>query len=94
MKNKDEVIALLTGSIESANHDDLRAERDRLLSLVQNIEGLNVKDYRRMVKALITANDTIEAVSKGRSVGVVKYVIHALRNYLFDPGYRANTGYK
>ncbi len=93
MKSKNEVIELLSGSIETAKHDDLRAERDRLLELVQNLNIESTADYRNAVKALTTANDTIEHLKSGKSVNPIRYVLHAARNYIIDPAYRTKNGY-
>jgi len=59
MKYESEYSSCLRGKINEASNDDLCAQRDRLIGLV-NEQDLEGKAYWKVVDALSGANDMIE----------------------------------
>jgi hypothetical protein len=64
--SEQDVVDLLSGTIESSQNDDLCYERDRLIGLLQNV-NLETTSYRRAVEALSAANDEIEKLVGAKS---------------------------
>jgi len=83
MKTTSEAKSFLEGKITEANYDDLRAERDKILELVQNLD-LNTKDYRRSVQALTTARKAIQKIKSGNNINPLSYALNAFLDFTFD----------
>ena len=81
------VTSLLNGTIDTANNDDLRVQRDRLLELVQNVD-LETEGYQSAVKMLTTTNEIIERLNNGESVGTISAVFEVAKNCISDPGFK------
>jgi len=89
MDKKSSFKELYTAPIEASTHDDLKFQRDRLFTLTNGFNNnFERTEYRKAVKALITANDTIEAITKGESIGVVRYTWNAFKNFIIEPGFK------